>query len=151
MLHWLDCELFKLNFNVWIQCIYSQQDFFYNNARHRPPPCVLSRSLLQLLYIPLCNRVLGQQPLTEVLQDAARTFIAPPALTGGLGLVVGSQQYAQVQECIDQLFQQCVRPMGSLIQIAGHNLARQRDKLGHILQDLAALQEEVILYHLQYL
>lgn len=134
-----------------IRCIYFQQDFFYNNARHRPPPCVLSRSLLQLLYIPLCNRVLGQQPLTEVLQDAARTFIAPPALTGGLGLVVGSLQYAQVQECIDQLFQQCVRPMGSLIQIAGHNLARQRDKLGHILQDLAALQEEVILYHLQYL
>jgi len=34
--------------------------------------------------------------------------------------------------------------MGSLIQIAGHNLARQRDKFGHILQDLAALQEEVI-------
>ena len=33
--------------------------------------------------------------------------------------------------------------MGSLIQISGHNLARQRDKLGHVLQDLAALQEEV--------
>lgn len=79
-----------------------------------------------------------------MLQDAARTFIAPPALTGGLGLAVGSPQHTQVQECIDQLFQQCVRPMGSLIQIAGHNLARQRDKLGHVLQDLAALQEEVI-------
>ena len=105
---------------------------------------MLSRSLLQLLYIPLCNRVFGQQPLTEVLQDAARIFIAPPALTGGLGLVAGTQQHAQVQECIDQLFQQCVRPMGSLVQIAGHNLARQRDKFGHILQDLAALQEEVI-------
>lgn len=100
--------------------------------------------MLQLLYIPLCNRVFGQQPLTEVLQEAARAFIAPPALTGGLGLVVGTQQYTQVQECVDQLFQQCVRPMGSLVQIAGHNLARQRDKLGHILQDLAALQEEVM-------
>ncbi len=120
------------------------QDFFYNIGRQRPPPCVLSRSLLQLLYIPLCNRVLGQQPLTEVLQEAARTFIAPPVLTNALGLVPGTQQHAQVQECIDQLFQQCVRPMGSLIQIAGHNLARQRDKFGHILQDLAALQEEVI-------
>ena len=109
----------------------------------RPPPCVLSRSLLQLLYIPLCNRVLGQLPLVEVLQDAARTFIAPPVLTGGLGLVPGTLQHSQVQECLDQMFQQCVRPMGSLIQIAGHNLARQRDKLAHVLQDLAALQEEV--------
>ncbi|XP_057379154.1 N-alpha-acetyltransferase 35, NatC auxiliary subunit-like [Daphnia carinata] len=117
-------------------------DFFYNIGRQRPPPCVLSRSLLQLLYIPLCNRVFGQQPLTEVLQEAARSFIAPPALTGGLGLVTGTPQHAQVQECVDQLFQQCVRPMGSLIQIAGHNLARQRDKFGHILQDLATLQEE---------
>lgn len=112
---------------------------------------MLSRSLLQLLYIPLCNRVLGQQPLVEVLQDAARSFIAPPVLTAGLGLVPGTTQHAQVQECVEQLFQQCVRPMGSLIQIAGHNLARQRDKYGHILQDLAALQEEVstsfVLFH----
>lgn len=110
---------------------------------------MLSRSLLQLLYIPLCNRVFGFQPLTEVLQDAARGFIAPPALTGGLGLVVGSPEYAQVQECIDQLFQQCVRPMGSLVQIAGHNMARQRDKLGHVLADLAALQEEVLIFNYQ--
>jgi len=117
-------------------------DFFYSNGRQRPPPCILSRSLLQLLYIPLCNRVLGQQPLVEVLQDAARSFIAPPVLSGGLGLIPGTPQYIQIHECVDQLFQQCVRPMGSLIQIAGHNLARQRDKLAHILQDLAALQEE---------
>ena len=95
------------------------------------------------MYIPLCNRVLGQQPLVEVLQDAARAFIAPPVLSGGLGLIPGTPQYTQIHECVDQLFQQCVRPMGSLIQIAGHNVARQRDKLAHILQDLAALQEEV--------
>jgi len=117
-------------------------DFFYSNGRQRPPPCILSRSLLQLLYIPLCNRVLGQQPVVEVLQDAARSFIAPPVLTGALGLVPGTVQHTQIHECVDQLFQQCVRPMGSLIQIAGHNVARQRDKLAHILQDLAALQEE---------
>lgn len=38
----------------------------------------------------------------------------------------------------------CVlQPFCSLIQIHGHNRARQRDKLGHILEEFATLQDEV--------
>ncbi len=80
--------------------------------------------MLQLLYIPQCNRVFGQQPLTEVLQEAIhRTTRIDWRL--GFGC-----RYSEI----------------SGTQIAGHNLARQWDKFGHILQDLAALQEEVMLH-----
>lgn len=37
------------------------------------------------------------------------------------------------------------QPFCSLIQIHGHNRARQRDKLGHILEDFATLQDEVFI------
>lgn len=37
-----------------------------------------------------------------------------------------------------------LQPFCSLIQIHGHNRARQRDKLGHILEEFATLQDEVI-------
>lgn len=37
----------------------------------------------------------------------------------------------------------CPQPFCNLIQIHGHNRARQRDKLGHILEEFSSLQDEV--------
>lgn len=44
-----------------------------------------------------------------------------------------------------------LQPFCSLIQIHGHNRARQRDKLGHILEEFATLQDEVKLPVLHFL
>lgn len=44
------------------------------------------------------------------------------------------------------LCQFSLQPFCSLIQIHGHNRARQRDKLGHILEEFATLQDEVSHY-----
>lgn len=41
-----------------------------------------------------------------------------------------------------------LQPFCSLVQIHGHNRARQRDKLGHILEEFATLQDEVRARHL---
>jgi hypothetical protein len=38
-----------------------------------------------------------------------------------------------------------VRPLGTLVQICGNNRARQRDKLAHLLEEFAGLQDEVSL------
>uniref|UniRef100_A0A8C5RLA5 N-alpha-acetyltransferase 35, NatC auxiliary subunit n=1 Tax=Laticauda laticaudata TaxID=8630 RepID=A0A8C5RLA5_LATLA len=48
----------------------------------------------------------------------------------------------QAKDYIDSFVTHCVRPFCSLIQIHGHNRARQRDKLGHILEEFATLQDE---------
>ena len=50
---------------------------------------------------------------------------------------------AECKQFVDAFLAQAVRPMTSYFQITGHNRARQRDKYGHLLEDLAALQEEV--------
>jgi len=36
-----------------------------------------------------------------------------------------------------------LQPVKSIIHALGHNRARQRDKLAHILEEFAALQDEV--------
>ncbi|KAF8768223.1 N-alpha-acetyltransferase 35 like protein [Argiope bruennichi] len=48
----------------------------------------------------------------------------------------------QTKEYVETFLGHCVRPFCTLVQITGHNRARQRDKLSHLLEELAALQEE---------
>ncbi len=50
---------------------------------------------------------------------------------------------AQAKDYIDTFLTHAVRPICSVFQISGHNRARQRDKYGHLLEDLANLQDEV--------
>ena len=49
----------------------------------------------------------------------------------------------QCKDAMDTFLSLAVRPITTLFQITGYNRARQRDKYGHLLEELAALQEEV--------
>ena len=49
----------------------------------------------------------------------------------------------QVKEFIDSFLIQAIQPLTSILKIAGHNRARQRDKWGHLLDDFGVLQDEV--------
>ncbi|XP_046490624.1 N-alpha-acetyltransferase 35, NatC auxiliary subunit [Neodiprion pinetum] len=111
-------------------------DFFLEFSRQSP--CILSRSMLQIVYLPLTNRVFGTQSFGDVLRDAARAFIAPPALMPKITLL----QNHQAKDYVDGFLGHCVCLFGSLVQLSGHNRARQRDKLAHLLEDFAALQDE---------
>ncbi|KAG8312628.1 N-alpha-acetyltransferase 35 NatC auxiliary subunit [Homalodisca vitripennis] len=153
----------------------------------RSNPCIVSRSVMQLLYMNRPNSCV------EALRDAARTFISPPSLaprnpfvtlaqsatsvkypgvnfnqgcyrsgkSGKSGKSQGKKQdwksgksqgiRSQVREksgnfdgreLVDTFFDRCVRPFTNLIQLCGHNRARQRDKLAHLLEEFAALQDE---------
>ncbi|GAB6018981.1 hypothetical protein CHUAL_013993 [Chamberlinius hualienensis] len=100
-------------------------------------PCVLSRSIAQLLYLPQPKLVFGIHSISDVLRDAARLFIAPPALASRSASLTNV-----AKDCVELFLSHCVRPFSNLIQICGHNRARQRDKLAHILEDFANLQDE---------
>lgn len=95
--------------------------------------------MLQIVYLPTTNRVFGNQNFADVLRDAARNFIAPPALTPKSTLL----QNHQAKEYVDNFLSHCANFFGTLLQISGHNRARQRDKLAHLLEDFVALQDEV--------
>jgi len=49
----------------------------------------------------------------------------------------------QARDYVENFLKHCSRSFIQLIQLCGHNRARQRDKLAHLLEDFAELQDEV--------
>jgi len=142
---------------VHIQSFHSALDFFQDFSASSP--CVLSRSVLQLMYAPLqasyniLSRPVspaaahGQPPMfQELLKDSCRVFISPPALLLAPRISPGQSpspiHTLQVKQCIDTFFSQCCRPFGLLLQSCGHNRARQRDKISVLLEEFSTVQEE---------
>ncbi|CAH1725890.1 hypothetical protein AGLY_009875 [Aphis glycines] len=105
---------------------------------HNNHLCIVSRSIMQTLYFPQTNRVFGTQDFEDCLKEWAKAFIAPPSLIPRLNILSNSQ----AKDCIHNFFDHCTRPFAGLIQICGHNKARQRDKLAHLMEDFSALQDE---------
>ncbi|GAB1609824.1 N-alpha-acetyltransferase 35, NatC auxiliary subunit-like [Argonauta hians] len=101
-------------------------------------PCVLSRSLLQLLFLPFNKKLFGIYSIVDTLKESIRNFIAPVALFPKSTLY----NNPQAKEYVDAFLSKAVRPVCTIFQITGHNRARQREKWTHILEELAALQEE---------
>lgn len=98
---------------------------------------VLLRSMLQLVVLP-------RVPLDKLLKmklflkETIQKFIAPPVLQPKCVLY---NQEISVQ-LVDNFLNKCSPVFTNLLQILGHNKARQREKLGQILEDFANLQEE---------
>ncbi|XP_048449392.1 N-alpha-acetyltransferase 35, NatC auxiliary subunit [Rhincodon typus] len=112
-------------------------DFFCEFSEQSP--CVLSRSLLQATFLVDNKKVFGIHLMQDMIKDALRYFVSPPVLSSKCCLYNNHQ----AKDYIDSFVTHCVRPFCSLIQIHGHNRARQRDKLGHSLEEFATLQDEV--------
>uniref|UniRef100_A0A8C9SWA3 N-alpha-acetyltransferase 35, NatC auxiliary subunit n=1 Tax=Scleropages formosus TaxID=113540 RepID=A0A8C9SWA3_SCLFO len=111
-------------------------DFFCEFSEQSP--CVLSRSLLQTTFLIDNRKVFGTHLMQDMIKDALRSFVSPPVLSIKCCLYNNHQ----AKDYIDSFVTHCSRPFCSLIQIHGHNRARQRDKLGHILEEFATLQDE---------
>jgi len=47
------------------------------------------------------------------------------------------------KECTEAFLTHAIRPLTMLIQVSGHNRARQRDKWARLLEEFAALHDEV--------
>ncbi|XP_053675023.1 N-alpha-acetyltransferase 35, NatC auxiliary subunit [Anopheles nili] len=101
-------------------------------------PCLLSRSIPQTLYFPTGPMVFGVKPLTEVLKESVKAFIAPPALRPDNSLY--SNPFAV--NCVNSFFEYNEQTFYTLFAICGYNRARQRDRLGMIMVNFAHLQDE---------
>uniref|UniRef100_A0A8C4RWM9 N-alpha-acetyltransferase 35, NatC auxiliary subunit n=1 Tax=Erpetoichthys calabaricus TaxID=27687 RepID=A0A8C4RWM9_ERPCA len=116
--------------------LHSILDFFCDFSEQSP--CVLSRSLLQTTFLMDNKKVFGTHLMQDMIKDALRNFVSPPVLSTKCCLYNSHQ----AKDYIDSFVTHSVRPFCSLIQIHGHNRARQRDKLGHILEEFTTLQDE---------
>lgn len=117
---------------------HSALDFFLDFSKQSP--CILSRSMLQIVYFPTTNRVFGVHNFVDVLKDAARNFICPPVLMAKSTLL----QNHKAKECVDNFLGHCANFFSGLLLTSGHNRARQRDRLAYLFESFAALQDEVM-------
>jgi len=98
---------------------------------------VLSRSALQLILLPEISVNEKMNGLKEMLKNTIRLFVNPPSLQ--LKSPLASKDFCK--SLVDTLMAKCAAVFLTLTQIMGNNRARQREKLGQILEDFAVLQE----------
>ncbi|XP_065061823.1 N-alpha-acetyltransferase 35, NatC auxiliary subunit-like [Rhopilema esculentum] len=103
----------------------------------RQSPCVLSRSVLQLL-VYHNGRVFGKLQMSEMLRDTIKNFNCSPVLADMSPL--NSSQEAK--DIATMFVGKASMVMLSLLHGHGHNRARQRERLADTLEELGNLQEE---------
>ena len=103
----------------------------------RKNPCVLSRSVLQLL-VYHNGRVFGRVQLPEMLKETIKYFNSTPVLAD-MSPLSNSQE---AKDLATSFVGKASVVMLSLLHAHGHNRARQRERLGDILEELGNLQEE---------
>eukprot|EP00096_Caligus_rogercresseyi_P014492 TRINITY_DN7000_c0_g1_i1.p1 TRINITY_DN7000_c0_g1~~TRINITY_DN7000_c0_g1_i1.p1 ORF type:complete len:696 (+),score=177.29 TRINITY_DN7000_c0_g1_i1:47-2134(+) len=114
-------------------------DFFMDFGKKGT--CVLTRSVLQSLYQPFKATLASGSPsdasslessqFPDILKEACKSFIAPPALMNNSS-----------SDCVNNFFTNCCSVMWRAIVILGHNRARQRDKIAMLLERFSIVQEE---------
>ncbi|XP_072402055.1 N-alpha-acetyltransferase 35, NatC auxiliary subunit-like isoform X2 [Diabrotica undecimpunctata] len=123
-------ERFKIVTKITtITSLHHAMDFFIDFSK--TSPCILSRSALQMMYPGSTGN------LKDILKESVKSFISPPALISKTLL-----NNSQAKHYVDTFLSHCTRPFTLFLQLCGHNRARQRDKLAHILEDFASLQDE---------
>lgn len=98
---------------------------------------LLLRSILQLIILPR-GPMEKLIKTNEILKESVQKFIAPPSMQSKCVLY---NKPITVQ-LVDNFINKCSPVFISLLQILGNNKARQREKFGHILDDLSTLQDE---------
>lgn len=100
-------------------------------------PCVLSRSVLQLL-VYHNGRVFGKIKMSDMLRETIKNFNCTPVLAD-MSLFSGNQE---AKDIATAFLGKASMAMLSLLHAHGHNRARQRERLGDILEELGNLQDE---------
>ncbi|XP_037080058.1 N-alpha-acetyltransferase 35, NatC auxiliary subunit-like isoform X1 [Pollicipes pollicipes] len=102
-------------------------------------PCVFSRTVLFVIAEPLHGLSSRPGPAgSQTLLQAARVFISPPSIAPRSQVLANDK----AKDAVDLFMCHCQVAFYQLLQVTGHNRARQRQKLEMVLADLAGLQEE---------
>ncbi|XP_046913396.2 N-alpha-acetyltransferase 35 [Dermatophagoides farinae] len=119
---------------------------FFNTYSQQTPSCVVSRSLLQLFYLPQDDHVFGEREFIQIVKESCKRFIKPPILCGKITLDTDTK------ENVESFFDFCSRFFKKILQIYGHNRASQRGKLEMIFKDVVyigeqcAVLEQILIY-----
>lgn len=112
-----------------ITSLHQALDFFIDFSQTNP--CILSRSVLQILYSGTSNDI----AVKDSLKDAIKLFICPPVMFSN-----SLTKNDDARHHLDSFLSRCSVPFRNFFQLCGHNRARQRDKLVYLLEEFAELQ-----------
>lgn len=113
------------------------QNFFINFSR-KSGQCILSRSVLQGLFISNKRLIFGSIEFKDFLWDSVRTFSNPPIMNTRNTL----SSNRNIVLMLDNFFCYCTNAFTQFIRICGYNRARQRDKLARFIETLDTIQVE---------
>ncbi|KAI8127014.1 putative N-alpha-acetyltransferase, 35 NatC auxiliary subunit [Lucilia cuprina] len=114
---------------------YSALNFFIEFSR-KSGQCILSRSVLQGLFISSRRLIFGTIPVKDFLWDSVRVFNSPPILNPKNPLAMERD----IQLNLDSFFRYCISTFTQFLRICGFNRARQRDKLGRFIESFDSIQ-----------
>ncbi|XP_013109399.1 N-alpha-acetyltransferase 35, NatC auxiliary subunit homolog isoform X2 [Stomoxys calcitrans] len=114
---------------------YSSLNFFIDFSR-RSGQCILSRSVLQGLFLTCRRLVFGTIPVKDFLWDSVRAFNSPPILNPKNPLAGDPD----IQMSLDSFFRYCISTFTQFLRICGFNRARQRDKLSRFIESFDSIQ-----------
>lgn len=75
----------SLAYRITNSTLFRWQHYFIELSRSNP--CIVSRSVMQILYMQGNSKVLGTTYIGDVLRETARNFICPPVLSGRSQLI----------------------------------------------------------------
>uniref|UniRef100_T1PG63 Protein MAK10 homolog n=1 Tax=Musca domestica TaxID=7370 RepID=T1PG63_MUSDO len=116
---------------------YSSLNFFIDFSR-KSGQCILSRSVLQGLFLSCRRLVFGTIAFKDFLWDSVRAFTSPPILNPKNPLATD----CEIQMNLNSFFRYCVSTFTQFLRICGFNSARQRDKLGRFIGSFDLIQVE---------
>ncbi|CAD6998595.1 unnamed protein product [Ceratitis capitata] len=124
---------------VRLRDYYSALNFFIEFSK-KSGQCVLSRSVLQGLFISNRRLIFGTIPIKDFLWDSVRAFNSPPVLNPKHPLASDPK----IQMHLDTFFRYCIslNTFTQFIRICGFNRARQRDKLARFVDSFDSIQVE---------
>ncbi|KAL9921495.1 N-alpha-acetyltransferase 35, NatC auxiliary subunit homolog isoform X1 [Glossina fuscipes] len=116
---------------------YTALNFFIEFSR-KSGHCILSRSILQGLFISNRRLIFGSMQIKDFLWDSVRAFNNPPVMNPKNALAADRD----IQVMLDNFFKYCSSTFTQFIRICGFNRARQRDKLARFIESFDSIQVE---------
>ncbi|EDW32490.1 GL10417 [Drosophila persimilis] len=116
---------------------FSALNFFIEYSK-KSGQCILSRSVLQSLFTANLRLVHGRMPMKLFLRHSVQAFNSPPVLSPKNSVSADPK----VQQQLENFFRYCIslNTFTMFIRICGFNRARQRDKLGRLIENFDAIQ-----------
>lgn len=145
MINYLKDLIIKLRYCISISNFFSQKSFNKSldiiehfSKYYVPKSCVISRSFIQLLYLPNRSEKLLKDELLQSLTD----FCEP--------LVQQMKKDEVLSVALDEFLRESSRTSLQVIGIFGHNTARQHERLPELIVSLKNLQYSALIFNSAY-